>query len=249
MGIVCLCEKRRRGTEDGGGLGGGGGGRGAMAAVVLLGSLAPLIETTFPRSSLSPVDQYRGSNKGRLCPHLEPGHGWPRREHSASASASAAAPSSSSSSCSSAYAASFASRRSCGCGGGGGLFGHEETRRAALLCAAWRGYSAANFRPGSANFARGGFSAGAESDEEEDRSREWEEQLRSRLKELEEMKELERRAEEVQRRIMSDEDGEEGETEEEKRNRVRKELEKVTKAHPTPQTATKGELGIINEEL
>ncbi|CAA6667980.1 unnamed protein product [Spirodela intermedia] len=136
--------------------------------------------------------------------------------------------SSSSSSCSSASTASFASR-SCSCGGGAGLFGDGEKRRAALLCAAWRGYSAANFRPGFANFARGGFSAGAESDEEEDRSREWEEQLRSRLKELEEMKELERRAEEVQRRIMSDEGGEEGETEEEKRNRVRKELEKLAK--------------------
>ncbi|XP_078432740.1 tetratricopeptide repeat (TPR)-like superfamily protein isoform X2 [Wolffia australiana] len=77
---------------------------------------------------------------------------------------------------------------------------------------------------GSANFARGGVGSDPEGDEEDEgKKREWEEQLRGRMKDLEEMRELERRAEEVQRRISEDE------TEEEKRERVRKELEKLAK--------------------
>lgn len=59
----------------------------------------------------------------------------------------------------------------------------------------------------------------------------WEEELRRKLKDLEEMKELEKRAAELQSQIMAEEveggDGEE--TEEEKRERVRRELEKVAK--------------------
>lgn len=56
--------------------------------------------------------------------------------------------------------------------------------------------------------------------------------LRSRLKDLEEMKELERRAEELQRSVSgegSEEDGDGPESEEEKRERVKRELEKVCK--------------------
>ncbi|KAF8378233.1 hypothetical protein HHK36_029572 [Tetracentron sinense] len=54
---------------------------------------------------------------------------------------------------------------------------------------------------------------------------EWEKEMRKRVKEMEEMKELERKAEELQNRMA---EGKE-ETEEEKRMRVRKELEKVAK--------------------
>ncbi|XP_039122794.1 uncharacterized protein LOC120259279 [Dioscorea cayenensis subsp. rotundata] len=56
--------------------------------------------------------------------------------------------------------------------------------------------------------------------------------LRSRLKDLEEMKELERRAEELQRSVSgegSEEDGDGPESEEEKRERVKRELEKLAK--------------------
>lgn len=62
-----------------------------------------------------------------------------------------------------------------------------------------------------------------------DGGRDWEEELRRKLKDLEEMKELEKRAAELQSQIMAEEvEGEEGdETEEEKRERVRRELEKV----------------------
>lgn len=64
----------------------------------------------------------------------------------------------------------------------------------------------------------------------------WEQQMRKRLKELEEMRELEKKAEELQSRMDDEEDeddfkgennDDERETEEQKRMRVRKELEKV----------------------
>ncbi|KAH0462225.1 hypothetical protein IEQ34_009800 [Dendrobium chrysotoxum] len=63
----------------------------------------------------------------------------------------------------------------------------------------------------------------------------WEQELLNRLKELEDMKELERRAEELQSRsapAAAEEEGEGGgedESEEEKRERVRRELEKLAK--------------------
>ncbi|KAI4373812.1 hypothetical protein MLD38_011888 [Melastoma candidum] len=62
--------------------------------------------------------------------------------------------------------------------------------------------------------------------------KEWELELRRRLKEMEEMKELEKKAEELQNRAEEEEAGDGGcspeeESEEEKRMRVRKELEKV----------------------
>lgn len=75
------------------------------------------------------------------------------------------------------------------------------------------------------------FDAGSSDDEsngngeEEGNSYNWEKEMRKRVKELEEMKELEKKAEELQSRA---ENGGE-ETEEEKRKRVRKELEKVAK--------------------
>ncbi|KAM5567958.1 hypothetical protein ABKV19_015834 [Rosa sericea] len=58
----------------------------------------------------------------------------------------------------------------------------------------------------------------------------WEKEMRRRVKEIEERKELEKKAEELQSRIEEDyeDDGGEG-TEEAKRMRVRKELEKVAK--------------------
>lgn len=58
----------------------------------------------------------------------------------------------------------------------------------------------------------------------------WEKQMRKRVKEIEEMRELEKKAEELQSRGEAEESGgDEGneETEEEKKMRVRKELEKV----------------------
>ena len=102
----------------------------------------------------------------------------------------------------------------CGCGG-------------ALIAAARNSHRGENIRLG---LAKKGFSGGESDEEEEDRSREWEEQLRSRIKDLEESKELERRAEEVQRRIMA----EEGESEEQKRERVRVELQKVLNGNSNP---------------
>lgn len=70
-------------------------------------------------------------------------------------------------------------------------------------------------------------SMGTGGDEEDgDDDVDWEEELRRRLKELEEMKELEKRAEEL---VAEGTAGDREETEEEKRERVRKELEKVAK--------------------
>lgn len=59
----------------------------------------------------------------------------------------------------------------------------------------------------------------------------WEMEMRRRVKELEEMRELEKKAEELQGRIDDEasEGGDVDETEEEKKMRVRKELEKVAK--------------------
>ncbi|XP_059657857.1 uncharacterized protein LOC132304273 [Cornus florida] len=66
-------------------------------------------------------------------------------------------------------------------------------------------------------------------EEEEEEGFDWEKEMRKRVKEIEERKELERKAEELQSR-MEDGEGEfKEETEEEKRMRVRKELEKVAK--------------------
>lgn len=66
-------------------------------------------------------------------------------------------------------------------------------------------------------------------DEGEEDAFDWEKEMRRRVKEIEEKRELEKKAEELRSQL---EDGEEGdgreETEEEKRMRVRKELEKVS---------------------
>ncbi|CAI9093011.1 OLC1v1028408C1 [Oldenlandia corymbosa var. corymbosa] len=70
-------------------------------------------------------------------------------------------------------------------------------------------------------------------DEEGENGFDWEKEMRKRVKEIEEFRELEKKAEEVQNRVDEEfkESGEEDkeETEEEKRMRVRKELEKVAK--------------------
>ncbi|XP_047311537.1 uncharacterized protein LOC124914949 [Impatiens glandulifera] len=69
-------------------------------------------------------------------------------------------------------------------------------------------------------------------DEEDEENRfDWEKAMRQRVKEMEEMRELEKKAMELQRQMEEEEGDEEGgeETEEEKRMRVRKELEKVAK--------------------
>lgn len=62
-------------------------------------------------------------------------------------------------------------------------------------------------------------------DDEDEETFDWEKAMRKRMKEIEEMKELEMKAEELQSRVA---EGQE-ESEEEKRMRVRKELEKVAK--------------------
>ncbi|URE41295.1 hypothetical protein MUK42_16498 [Musa troglodytarum] len=76
---------------------------------------------------------------------------------------------------------------------------------------------------GSKVGAAGSGGAGGDGDDGEG---DWEEDLRSRLKELEEMKEIEKRAAEL---VAEGADGDGEETEEEKRERVRRELEKVAK--------------------
>lgn len=63
----------------------------------------------------------------------------------------------------------------------------------------------------------------SENEKEEVEEEDWDEEMRKRMKEMEERKELENKAEELQNRLI--ENGEE--SEEEKRMRVRRELEKV----------------------
>ncbi|KAJ9554464.1 hypothetical protein OSB04_018509 [Centaurea solstitialis] len=88
----------------------------------------------------------------------------------------------------------------------------------------------------------GGNGYGDEEEVEDERKKrlDWEKEMRTRVKEIEDMRELEKKAEELQSRGEGDEgesgdgdgEGEEGEseeTEEEKRMRVRRELEKVAK--------------------
>ncbi|KAK3443206.1 uncharacterized protein LOC104433503 [Eucalyptus grandis] len=72
----------------------------------------------------------------------------------------------------------------------------------------------------------GGGGNGYGDDEEEF---DWEKEMRRRVKEMEEMKELERKAEELQARAEEEEEEGGEETEEKKKMRVRKELEKVAK--------------------
>lgn len=79
--------------------------------------------------------------------------------------------------------------------------------------------------PGAVGFDADGNNGFDEEDDESDE--EWERRMLDKIKEIEEMKELERKAEELQSRVAAEGEGVEEETEEEKRNRVRKELEKV----------------------
>lgn len=78
--------------------------------------------------------------------------------------------------------------------------------------------------PGAVGFDANGNNGFDEEDDESDE--EWERRMLNKIKETEEMKELERKAEELQSQVAAEREGVE-ETEEEKRNRVRKELEKV----------------------
>ena len=80
-----------------------------------------------------------------------------------------------------------------------------------------------DFDAGSSDEEGNGFEEG---DEE---PFDWEKEMRRRVKEIEDSRELEKKAEELQSRVEESE-GDEGkeETEEEKRMRVRKELEKVS---------------------
>lgn len=78
--------------------------------------------------------------------------------------------------------------------------------------------------PGAVGFDANGNNGFDEEDDESDE--EWERRMLNKIKETEEMKELERKAEELQSQVAAEREGVE-ESEEEKRNRVRKELEKV----------------------
>jgi hypothetical protein len=84
---------------------------------------------------------------------------------------------------------------------------------------------------GKANSKANGVDFNAGSSEEEGEQEEpfdWEKEMRRRVKEIEERRELEKKAEELQNRVEDGEGEGEEETEEEKRKRVRKELEKVS---------------------
>ncbi|KAI9169374.1 hypothetical protein LWI28_011407 [Acer negundo] len=71
---------------------------------------------------------------------------------------------------------------------------------------------------------------GDEEGEEEEVKYDWEKEMRKRVKEIEEMRELEKKAEELQSKADDDGEGEpKEETEEQKKMRVRRELEKVAK--------------------
>ncbi|XVE85150.1 hypothetical protein DITRI_Ditri17bG0068800 [Diplodiscus trichospermus] len=87
---------------------------------------------------------------------------------------------------------------------------------------------AVDFDAGSSDDDGNGNGNGFEEEEEE---YDWEKEMRKRVKEIEEMRELEKKAEELQSKAEAEETEVEGreETEEEKRMRVRKELEKVAK--------------------
>ncbi|XP_057495904.1 uncharacterized protein LOC130780907 [Actinidia eriantha] len=93
----------------------------------------------------------------------------------------------------------------------------------------------ANSKVNATNFASisdndsNGYGNGNGYEEEEEETFDWEKEMRRRTKEIEEMRELERKAEELQTRMENEEGEDNEETEEEKRMRVRKELEKVAK--------------------
>lgn len=63
-------------------------------------------------------------------------------------------------------------------------------------------------------------------DDDDENKYDWEKEMKKRVKEIQEMKELEKKAEELVSEIRGDDEGS-GESEEEKKMRVRKELEKV----------------------
>ncbi|XP_041013149.1 uncharacterized protein LOC121256421 [Juglans microcarpa x Juglans regia] len=73
------------------------------------------------------------------------------------------------------------------------------------------------------------FDAGSSDEEGEEEPFDWEKEMRRRVKEIEERRELEKKAEELQSRLEDGEGEGKEETEEEKRMRVKKELEKVAK--------------------
>jgi len=86
----------------------------------------------------------------------------------------------------------------------------------------------------SSDEENGNGNGGEEEDDDELKSFDWEAEMRRRVKEIEEMRELEKKAEELQGKIDEEErgGGRVDETEEEKKMRVRKELEKVRQSLP-----------------
>lgn len=86
----------------------------------------------------------------------------------------------------------------------------------------------ANSRANAVDYDEAGSSDegdGKESDDEEEKAYDVENEMKRRAKELQDMKELERKAEELQYKI--DEEGGDDDSEEKKRMRVKRELEKV----------------------
>ncbi|XP_042473582.1 uncharacterized protein LOC122055947 isoform X1 [Zingiber officinale] len=169
-----------------------------MAATILLGNVALLVDASSTRVAMA-TERFHGgcvSGKGWL-PELHMSH--PTRKDPAAVPAPLAA-----------QAMGFHdAAESSGEPSASSMMARRRRRSALSKVAASTGYS-----------GNGG------NGEDDDESLDWEENLRSRLKELEEMKELEKRAEEL---VAEGAGGDEEETEEEKRERVRRELEKVAK--------------------
>ncbi|KAL9246513.1 hypothetical protein vseg_020038 [Gypsophila vaccaria] len=116
----------------------------------------------------------------------------------------------------------------------GGVGGGESRRRFAGERVAGGGVKA-KFAKTAVNGGGGGGGGrgGGEEGEEEEEEVDWETEMRRRVKEIEEMRELEKKAEEIYGEVRESGDGDGGggeeESEEEKKMRVRKELEKVAK--------------------
>ncbi|XP_050206678.1 uncharacterized protein LOC126656206 [Mercurialis annua] len=84
---------------------------------------------------------------------------------------------------------------------------------------------------GKANSKKNGVDFDSDEENGEEEPYDWEKEMRTRVKEIEEMKELEKKAEELQNKAdeETERDEDKEESEEEKKTRVRKELEKVAR--------------------
>ncbi|WOK94526.1 hypothetical protein Cni_G03230 [Canna indica] len=165
-----------------------------MAAALLLGNLAPLLDASSPRAAMAADRAASGCGK-TWYPELSMSR--PSRREPAAAPLAA-------------HALAFHDTADSG----------SESGAAPRI--AFRQRRGAGSRVGAAGSDGVGGNGGQDSDAEGN----WEEDLRSRLKEMEEMQELEKKAAEL---VAEDNDEGKEESEEEKRERVRRELEKVAR--------------------